>query len=95
MRCVDSLSHVFHADDSMQSVIQSSRSMRMTGMLFLFAGEGVTDIAADGTLVSPPSLVAVSEQRYATPPVNPPTTSGDPKADAVRVVSPFAVQVPV
>ena len=61
----------------------------------MFAGAGVTGNAADGPLVKPPSLVAVTEQRYATPPVNPPTTNGDPKADAVRVVSPFAVQVPV
>lgn len=79
----------------MQPVIQSNKSISMTGMLFLFAGKGVTDNAADGALVRPPSLVAVSEQRYATPPVNPPTTSGEPKADAVRVVCPFAVQVPV
>lgn len=66
----------------------------MVGILLFLAGDGNTDNAADGPLVNPAPLVAVTEQSYATSPVNPPTTSGDPNADAVRVVSPVAVQVP-
>ena len=66
----------------------------MVRILLFLAGDGNTDNAADGPLVNPAPLVAVSEQRYATPPVNPPMTNGDPKADVVRVVCPLAVQVP-
>ena len=47
--------------------------------------KGVTCNAVDALLVDPPALVAVSEQLYATLPINPVTVRGDPVPDAVRV----------
>ena len=47
--------------------------------------KGVTCNTVDALLVDPPALVAVSEQLYATLPINPVTVRGDPVPDAVRV----------
>ena len=77
-----------------QTWTQSSRYINSGEIPFL-AGAGVTGKIPEAMLVNPPALVAVSEQLYSTPPVNPPTVTGDVLLEADRVTCPLAVHVPV
>ena len=66
-----------------------------SGEILLLTGAGVTGKVPEAMPVAPAALVAVSEQLYVTPPVNPLTIKGDPLLDAVRVTCPVAVHVAV
>ena len=66
-----------------------------SGEILLLTAAGVTGNAPEATLVAPPAFVAVSEQLYVTPLINPRTIKGDPLLDAVRVTCSVAVHVAV
>jgi hypothetical protein len=71
---------------------QSSNNMRSGTIPGL--KDGVTDTVAEEAPV-PPSLVAATEQEYATPPMSPRTVMGEAVPVAVTVGLPAAVQVAV
>jgi hypothetical protein len=73
---------------------QSSKS-NSSGTMLALAVAGVTGNSAEAALVNPPLFVAVKEQLYAIPAVNPTTVNGDAVPVAVRVICPFALQVAV